>query len=53
MRMTVADILQYRAAGTSVEEIFTDLPELTADDIRARLAFTADRERKLMSVPPT
>jgi uncharacterized protein (DUF433 family) len=52
MRITVSDVLQYLAAGMSVEEILTDFPELTADDIRACLAFAADREQKLMTVPP-
>lgn len=28
-----------------------DFPDLTREDIRARLAFAADRERKLVSVP--
>jgi len=31
----------------AVEEILSDFPELTADDIRACLAFAADRERRL------
>jgi uncharacterized protein (DUF433 family) len=53
MRITVSDVLQYLAAGMSVEEILVDFPELTADDIRACLAFAADRERKLMTIPPT
>jgi uncharacterized protein (DUF433 family) len=53
MRITVSDVLQYLAAGMSVEDILTDFPELTADDIRACLAFAADRERKLMTVPLT
>jgi uncharacterized protein (DUF433 family) len=52
MRITVSDVLQYLAAGMSVEEILTDFPELTAEDIRACLAFAADREQKLMTVPP-
>jgi uncharacterized protein (DUF433 family) len=52
LRITVSDVLQYLAAGMSVEEILTDFPELTADDIRACLAFAADREQKLMTVPP-
>ena len=53
MRLTVSDVLQYLAAGMSVEDMLTDFPELTADDIRACLAFAADRERKLMTLPPT
>jgi uncharacterized protein (DUF433 family) len=52
MRITVCDVLQYLAAGMSVEEILTDFPALTADDIRVCPAFAADRERKLMTVPP-
>jgi uncharacterized protein (DUF433 family) len=44
MRITVSDVLQYLATGMSVEEILTDFPELTADNIRACLAFAADRE---------
>jgi uncharacterized protein (DUF433 family) len=52
MRLTVSAVLEYLAAGMSVEEILTDFPELTADDIQACLAFAADRERKLRTVPP-
>jgi uncharacterized protein (DUF433 family) len=51
MRITVSDVLQYLAAGMSMEDILTDFPELTADDIRACLAFAADREQKLMTDP--
>ena len=38
--------------GMSEAEILKDFPDLTADDIRACLAFAADRERKLVSIPP-
>jgi uncharacterized protein (DUF433 family) len=51
LRITVYDILEYLAAGMTAEEIIRDFPELTADDIRACLAFAADRERKLVKVP--
>ena len=51
MRITVSDVLDYLAAGMSVEEILTDFPDLTVDDIRACLAFAADRERRLMTIP--
>jgi uncharacterized protein (DUF433 family) len=47
LRITVYDVLDYLASGMSVEEILTDFPDLTADDIRACLAFAADRERRL------
>ena len=33
------------------EEILADFPDLTAEDIKACLAFAADRERSLMSIP--
>lgn len=52
MRITVYDVLDYLASGMSEEEILADFPDLTREDIRACLAFAADRERKLMSVPP-
>ncbi len=51
LRITVYDILQYLASGMSQEEILADFPDLTADDIRAALAFAADRERRLFSAP--
>jgi uncharacterized protein (DUF433 family) len=50
MRMTVTDVLEYLAGGMSEDEILADFPYLTRDDIRACLAFAADRERKLMTV---
>jgi uncharacterized protein (DUF433 family) len=52
MRITVYDILGWLAAGMSTEEIIDEYPELTLDDIRALLAFAADREplRRVASV---
>jgi uncharacterized protein (DUF433 family) len=47
LRMTVRDVLEYLAAGMSFEEILLDFPDLTTEDIRACLAFAADRERRL------
>jgi uncharacterized protein (DUF433 family) len=47
MRITVQDILEYLAGGMSEDEILSDFPELTRDDIRACLAFAANRERQL------
>ena len=52
LRITVYDVLEYLASGMSETAILRDFPDLTADDIRACLAFAADRERKLVSVPP-
>ena len=52
LRITVSDVLEYLASGMTEDEILTELPDLERDDIRASLAFAADRERKLMAVPP-
>ncbi len=49
MRITVYDVLEYLASGMSEKEILSDFPDLTKEDIRACLAFAADRERKLIS----
>jgi uncharacterized protein (DUF433 family) len=51
-RITVGDVLGYLATGMSPEEIVTDFPELSIDDIRASLTFAADRERGTMIIPP-
>jgi uncharacterized protein (DUF433 family) len=47
MRITVTDVLKYLAGGMTIAEIIADFPELTEEDIRACLAFAADRERRL------
>lgn len=51
LRITVYDVLEYLASGMSEADILNDFPDLTRDDIRACLAFAADRERKLVSLP--
>ena len=51
MRIAVADILAWLAAGMSTAEIIADYPELTEADIRAALAYAADRERRIVTVP--
>jgi len=47
LRITVSDVLEYLASGMSHAQMLHDFPYLTEDDIRACLAFAADRERKL------
>ncbi len=44
LRITVADVLSYLASGMTEAEILADFPELEPDDIRAALAFAAERE---------
>ena len=46
LRITVGDVLGYLASGMTHAEILSDFPYLTDEDIRACLAFAADRERK-------
>jgi uncharacterized protein (DUF433 family) len=49
LRITVYDVLDYLASGMTVDEVLADFPDLNAEDIRACLAFAADRERRMMS----
>ena len=52
LRITVYNVLEYLASGMSENEILADFPDLRREDIRACLAFAADRERRLVSLPP-
>jgi len=49
MRIAVADVLGWLASGMTHEQILSDYPELTEADIRACLAYAADRERRLVT----
>ena len=51
LRITVYDVLDYLAGGMSEGEIIADFPDLTAEDVKACLAFAADRERRLVTIP--
>ena len=46
-RITVFDVVGGLASGMSFEDILSDFPELTMDDLKAALAYAADREHKL------
>ena len=50
-RITVGDVLSYLASGMTEQQVLADFPQLTSDDIRACLAFAAERERKVVSIP--
>ena len=50
LRMTVSDVLDYMASGMSEDELLRNFPDLTREDIRACLAFAADRERRLVAL---
>lgn len=47
LRITVADVLGYLAAGMTVDEILADFPSLTKEDISASLAYAADSEKHI------
>jgi uncharacterized protein (DUF433 family) len=47
----VYNVLDYLASGMTEAEILADFPDLTSEDLRACLAFAADRERRLSSIP--
>lgn len=49
MRIAVADVLGWLAAGMSNQQILADYPELTENDIRACLSYAADRERRVIT----
>ena len=46
LRITVYDVLEYLASGMTHAEVLQEFPYLTEEDIRACLAYAADRERK-------
>ena len=46
------DVLEYLASGMTETEILADFPDLEREDIRAVLMFAAERERRLVSIPP-
>ena len=52
LRITVYDILEYLASGMTEAEILANFPDLELEDIRAALVLAAERERRLVSIPP-
>jgi uncharacterized protein (DUF433 family) len=50
-RITVGDVLSYLASGMTEQQVIADFPQLTSEDIRACLAFAAERECKVVSIP--
>ena len=51
LRITVYEVLEYLASDMTEEQILADFPDLTRDDLKACIAFAADRERRLVTVP--
>ncbi|MDP1634055.1 MAG: DUF433 domain-containing protein [Gallionellaceae bacterium] len=50
LRISVYDVLDMLAEGMSEADIIEDFPELETADIRACLAFAANREHNLYTV---
>ena len=50
-RITVGDVLGYLASGMSDQQVMEEFPQLTRDDIRACLAYAAERERRTLGIP--
>ena len=48
MRITVYEVLEYLASEMTEAEILDDFPDLTREDLKACIAYAADRERRLM-----
>ena len=47
MRISACDVPGWLAAGMTNEQIIEEFPELTLEDIRASLAYAADRDHHL------
>jgi len=50
-RISVGDVLGYLAGGMSEAQILADFPQLKTEDVRACLAYAAERERRTFSTP--
>jgi len=48
MRITVEDILRWLASGMSTEDIISDFPELTKEDILVALEFSANQQKRIL-----
>lgn len=47
-RITVYDVLSYLAAGVTVDELLSDFPALSRDDVLACLSYAAEREKRTL-----
>jgi uncharacterized protein (DUF433 family) len=50
LRITVYEVLEYLASEMTEEEILEDFPDLAKEDLKACIAFAADRERRMMNI---
>jgi uncharacterized protein (DUF433 family) len=51
LRITVYEVLEYLASEMTEADILEDFPDLTREDLKACIAYAADRERRFMTAP--
>jgi uncharacterized protein (DUF433 family) len=51
LRITVYEVLEYLASEMTESEILDDFPDLTREDLKACIAYAADRERRFITAP--
>jgi uncharacterized protein (DUF433 family) len=51
LRITVYEVLEYLASEMTEAEILDDFPDLTREDLKACIAYAADRERRFIAAP--
>jgi uncharacterized protein (DUF433 family) len=51
LRITVYEVLEYLASEMTEAEILDDFPDLIQEDLKACIAYAADRERRFMTAP--
>ena len=51
LRITVAEVLAYLAAGMSEAELLEDFPSLCSEDVRTCLAFAAEEDARRGFLP--
>ena len=51
LRITVYEGLEYLASEMTEADILEDFPDLTREDLKACIAYAADRERRFMTAP--
>ena len=51
LRITMYEVLEHLASDMTETQILEDFPDLTREDLKACIAFAADRERRLVTVP--
>ena len=51
LRITVYEVLEYLASEMTEAEILDYFPDLTREDLKACIAYAADRERRFMTAP--